>query len=206
MSVQDIAVKSLRPTQMAVGKHLVKLKRQGLRALEKRPQELVNFILAHPIRVVLGPGGHSYIIDHHHLGLALQKEHFKTAPVVVVADLSQLDAAGFWHELEQRQWLHPYDGQGVRHDTADIPQRLGDLENDPYRSLAGVVRLKGGFRKTDTPYMEFQWADYFRPQVALRLVRRDFTRAVQESLGLAEQDAARGLPGFSGGQAPPRTA
>lgn len=199
MTIQNILVKRLRPTQMTVGKHLVRLKRQGLRQLEKRPQELVNFILSHPIRVVLGPDGHSYIIDHHHLGLALQKEGFKTAPVVVADDLSKLDATDFWQELDRRQWIHPFDAQGARHDKADIPRRLRDLANDPYRSVAGVVRLKGGFRKTDTPYMEFQWADYFRPRIPQRLVRDRFAHAVHEGLALADQPGASTLPGFTGG-------
>ena len=57
MSVQSVAVKLLRPTQIAVGKRLVKMKRKGLRERERRPQELVDFILANPIRVVIGPKG-----------------------------------------------------------------------------------------------------------------------------------------------------
>ena len=42
MPLQSIAVKLLRPTQIAVGQRLVKLKRKGLRGFERQPQELVE--------------------------------------------------------------------------------------------------------------------------------------------------------------------
>ena len=55
MTVQSVPVKALRPTQIAVGLLLVKAKRKGLRDRERQPQELVDFILENPIRVVAGP-------------------------------------------------------------------------------------------------------------------------------------------------------
>jgi len=67
-------LRTLRPTQMTVGMLQVKHKRLRLRALEKRPAELLDFILEHPIRVVLGPKEKAYVIDHHHLALAIMKE------------------------------------------------------------------------------------------------------------------------------------
>src|SRR5437868_4454727 len=93
---QVIESATLRPTQMTVGLALVKLKRARLRGLEGRPAELVDFILANPIRVVLGPKSRSYVIDHHHFGLALIRENFKSAPMLVVADLSKLAGQAFW--------------------------------------------------------------------------------------------------------------
>ena len=78
---ENILLSRLRPTQLTVGRLEVKHKRKRLRALEKRPAELVDFILEMPIRVVLGPVGKAYVIDHHHLALALLKEDFQTAPM-----------------------------------------------------------------------------------------------------------------------------
>ena len=71
---------------MTVGMLQVKHKRVRLKALEKRPSELVDFIIEHPIRVVLGPKEKVYVVDHHHLALALIKERFETAPMVVEKD------------------------------------------------------------------------------------------------------------------------
>jgi hypothetical protein len=196
MTVQSIAVKLLRPTQIAVGKRLVKMKRKGLRERERKPQELVDFILANPLRVVLGPNTEIHIIDHHHLGYALMKEGFKTAPVVVEADLSNLALPEFWKTMEGKAWVHPYDGKGKLRKISDIPDDLLDMEDDPYRSLAGVVRQEGGFTKTTTPYMEFVWADYFRPLIKLKTLVADFNGSTKKAMTLACAPAAAKLPGY----------
>lgn len=197
MAIQSIAVKALRPTQIAVGKLLVKVKRRGLVERERKPQELVDFILANPIRVILGPLERHYIVDHHHLGLALLKEGFKTAPVEVLADFSKLSVPEFWKAMEGRKWIHPFDGKGKERKISDIPKKLVDMEDDPYRSLAGFVRQEGGFTKTQTPYMEFQWADYFRPLISLKAIKADFDAAVRNAKKLAVAPDAAKLPGYT---------
>lgn len=196
MTIQSLATSALRPTQIAVGWRLMKWKVKDLRKLDRKPQELVDFILENPIRVVLGPGGKAYVIDHHHLALALAREKFRTAPVVVESDLSGLAATDFWSEMQVRRWVHLFDGWGRARTVADLPAALDGLEDDPYRSLAGFVRYHGGFRKTAEPYMEFQWADYFRPQVKRSLVEGEFDRALKKALTLAHLPAARNLPGY----------
>lgn len=198
MTILSIATSALRPTQMAVGMRLVKLKAKGLRKLDRKPQELVNFILQNPIRVVLGPQQQAFVIDHHHLGLALLNEGFKTAPVVVEADLSSLSEDAFWPEMERHKWLRAVDQKGRPKTPDDIPDQLEDLEDDPYRSLAGFVRYQGGFHKTETPYMEFQWADYFRPLLKPSLLKDDFDKAIKQALKLAHAPAAQALPGYTG--------
>ena len=198
MTSQSIALAKLRPTQMTVGLRLVKLKRQRLRGLEGQPQELVDFILANPIRVVAGPRGRYFVTDHHHFGLALLRQGFKTAPMFVVEDLSHVPGKKFWAEMEKRHYVHPEDARGKMHGIKDIPKDLADLADDPYRSLAGLVREHGGFRKTEAFYMEFQWGDYFRKLVAAKQVVRDFPAAVKKAMKLAAAPEARHLPGFVG--------
>ena len=92
---ENVEISRLRPTQLTVGMLEVKVKRKRLRGLEKRPGELVAYILEVPIRVVLGPLGRVYVIDHHHLGLALLKEGFQTAPMEIEADFSHLRIRSF---------------------------------------------------------------------------------------------------------------
>ena len=87
---ENVAISKLRPTQLTIGMLEVKHKHKRLRALEKRPSELVGFILEMPIRVVLWPNKCAYVIDHHHLALGLLKEHFETAPMEIEADVSHL--------------------------------------------------------------------------------------------------------------------
>jgi hypothetical protein len=196
MTVQSVAVKSLRPTQIAVGKKLVKAKRKGLRARERKPQELVDFILENPIRAVLGPGDLLYVVDHHHLAHALLDEGFDTAPVVVIGDLTTLAMDEFWSVMEGKGWLHPFDGKGKKQPVSAIPAKIKKMEDDPYRSLAGFVRLEGGFQKTTTPYAEFVWADFYRKQIPEKMLSNAFDKAVRLAMKLASTPDAAGLPGY----------
>ena len=205
MTVQSVAVKLLRPTQIAVGMKLVKHKRKGLRERERKPQELVDFILANPIRVVAGPDAQLYVIDHHHLAHALIDEGFKTAPVIIAGDFSTFALPEFWREMEGKAWVHPYDGKGRKRSIDKIPYDVPDMEDDPYRSLAGFVRLEGGFNKTDTPYMEFVWADFYRSRIESKVLKSDYEAALHMARKLAASDDARALPGFVGPLPKPTT-
>ncbi len=196
MTIQSVAIKLLRPTQIAVGQKLVRMKRKELCRLEGKPQELIDFILVHPIKVVMGPASQVYVIDHHHLALALLKEGFKTSPVEVAADYSTLSLPDFWAKMATQQWVHPFDGKGRVMTVADIPARLEELTDDPYRSLATCVRTAGGYTKTETPFVEFRWADYFRPLVKAKLLSSDFKAGVAKAQALAHLPKAANLPGY----------
>ena len=153
-----IALSRLRPTQLTVGLLQVKHKRARLRTFEKRPAELVDFILEHPIRVVLGPASNAYVIDHHHLALALLKEEFETAPMEVEDDFSSLSLKSFWKKMQARHFLHLTDADGEKSQDIGAPQTHGGFAG-PTRiaSLAGFVRESGGFHKVRTPFAEFLW-------------------------------------------------
>jgi hypothetical protein len=86
----------------------------------------------------------------------------------------------------------------VRHYYTTLPQQLDKLVDDPYRSLAGYVRDAGGFDKTPTAFAEFIWADFFRRNVPVEDVQRNFPSAVQAALPLAQSHLAKGIPGFNG--------
>jgi len=194
----NVELARLRPTQLTVGMREVKYKRKRLRALEKRPGELVAFILEMPIRAVLGPGQRVYVIDHHHLALALLKEDFQTAPMELTADFSRLPMRTFWRRMQARQFVHLYDAKGRPQPLSALRKDLRHLQDDPYRSLAGFVRAAGGFSKTPSPFAEFQWADYFRQRIGQDWLEDHFRKAVAKALRLARHlDAAR-LPGYVG--------
>lgn len=197
----NILVARLRPTQLTVGMLEVKHKRKRLRLLEKRPGELVGFILEMPIRVVLGPAGRAYVIDHHHLALALLKEDFETAPMEIAADYSGLRGGAFWRKMRAKRYVHLYNARGEARPLSALPKSLRALKDDPYRSLAGFVRAAGGFVKTPEPYAEFAWADYFRARIEKRRLAEDFAGAVKKALRLAGSREAAGLPGYVGKQA-----
>jgi hypothetical protein len=193
---ENIALSKLRPTQLTVGMMQVKFKRKQLRALERKPGELVGFILENPIRVVLGPHERAYVIDHHHLGLALIKEHFETAPMEIEEDFSGLSVADFWKKMGARKFLHLVSASGKRKDLDALPKDLRKLQNDPYRSLAGFVRAAGGYMKVKTPFAEFKWADFYRMRISKKLVRSHFHKALARAIGMASNIDAAGLPGY----------
>ena len=192
----SVQLKHLRPTQISVGMKLVKAKRKGIRSRERQPAELVEFILANPIRVIAGPAKLFYVVDHHHLAHALLNEGFETAPVVVLGDLSQTPRGKFWSEMEAKGWVHAYDRKGVKRPISAIPRKIRDMEDDPYRSLAGFGRLDGYFLKAQTPFAEFLWADFYRTRIALKLLKKNFAKGLSHAKKLASSPDAATLPGY----------
>ena len=79
----------------------------------------------------------------------------------------------------------------MRHYYAAIPDSLGKLLDDVYRSLAGYVRDAGGYDKTPTAFAEFVWADFFRRNIAIETVRADFQTAVRAGVSLAKANLQR---------------
>jgi hypothetical protein len=190
----------LRPTQLTVGLAEVRLKREHWAQLKSKERK--KLLDSHWFPAVRGPGGKHYIVDHHHLGLALHEEGVTEVWVTSLADLSELQGETFWRVMEFHRWAHPFDQRGERRDYSRIPDQVSELRDDPYRSLAGFVREAGGYAKDAEPYTEFLWADYFRAHIPARnlagkgepLAAAALARAVE----LARSPEARYLPGWHG--------
>ncbi len=195
--LKPVPILDLRPTQMTVGLREVEARRKHWRDQGSAGKRRV-FLQKHLIPVILGPGSKHYIVDHHHLALALHKEGLKKLYVTVVADLSFVDIETFWFVLDQRDWMHPFDAKGVRRSAKAIPRSVEHLQDDPYRSLAGELRRMGGYAKDTTPFSEFLWADFLRRRIKRKLVERNFTRALERGLKLAKDKDATYLPGWCG--------
>jgi hypothetical protein len=191
-----VPIKRLRPTQITVGLAEVAIKARQWARLGKKERKIQ--VEHHIFPAVFGPGEDYYIVDHHHLGIALLEAGVDDVCVAVMDDMSWLKRPIFWRTMEFRSWSHPYDSGGNRRDYKDMPQRLADLEDDPYRGLAGLVRNAGGFAKNEAPFVEFLWADFFRPLISKQQIKQSLKRATRLGLRLARSDAARYLPGWSG--------
>ncbi|HXX50691.1 MAG TPA: ParB-like protein [Xanthobacteraceae bacterium] len=191
-----VAIDDLRPTQITVGIREVNAKRKHWRDLAAKEGGV--FLGKHMIPVVLGPKGRNYVVDHHHLARALHEEGVKEVAVTHIANLSKLDQDAFWTVMDNRSWMHPFDSNGERHHYKDIPKRVADLVDDPFRSLAGELRRAGGFAKDTTPFSEFLWADFLRRRMKRKTVDRDFDRAIQKAKKLAKGKDADYLPGWCG--------
>lgn len=191
-----VNLEKLHPTQITVGKEEVALKRKEWGKLSKKVRAAT--LNQHWFPSVSGPEGKYYIVDHHHFGLALLQEDVKNVWLLVLKDLYYLDISNFWIVMDHHQWVHPYDSRGLRREFHVVPTHLEQLQDDPYRSLAGELRRAGGFAKDIMPFTEFLWADFLRKRISSDSVKQNFAKAIAKARKLAHGQDARYLPGWTG--------
>lgn len=189
-------IEDLRPTQAVVGFREVKRKRNKIEDF-KSSHERDQYFKKNSVPVVRGPNGRYYMIDHHHFALAAYEAGYKEVYIHVVEDFSELKEKDFWQEMKIREWVYLKDN-GTLINEDDLPKNVKHLKNDPYRALAGVARGQGAFLKTDKPFAEFFWADYYRTRVSRELVENDFEAAVKEAVQVSKSIEAKSLPGYKG--------
>jgi hypothetical protein len=195
--LHTVPIADLRPTQITVGMREVHAKQKSWEGLDD-PDKRAEFLGRHMIPVIRGPKGRLYVIDHHHLSLALHNVGVESVHVTAVADLRNLADDEFWTYLDNRSWVHPYDASGRRRDFDEIPKKISGLKDDPFRSVAGELRRMGGFAKDTTPFSEFLWADFMRRRLSRSLAKDDFDKALKQALKLAKSEEASYLPGWCG--------
>jgi hypothetical protein len=192
-----VPIEKVHPTQFAVGYWEVN-QRAATIARQSR-EKLETYLKEHLALLVVGPGGTPYLVDGHHLCLAMLKA--KRGPTVearVVANWRDLPVAEFWSKMRENNYVYPYDHQGRGPlDVERLPQKVTGLADDPYRSLAWAVRERGGFQKTTVSFSEFQWANFFRKRVVIGPKPRDFRRAVKAALQISHTAEAKTLPGYT---------
>jgi hypothetical protein len=191
-----VAPADLRPTQLTVGYAEVAAKRAEWKRLSKKKRK--ELLSRHWFPGVLGPKQQRYIVDHHHLGLALLEEGVESVSLMVLRDFSYLSPAEFWRAMEFYHWAHPYDAHDQRRDDSAFPRSLSELQNDPYRSLAARVQCAGGYAKDATPYAEFMWAAFLREHFKMRKDETPSAKLVARAVTLAHGSEAGYLPGWSG--------
>lgn len=195
-TLHPIPIADLRPTQITVGMHEVKQKREHWRKLSA--EKGGAFLGRHMLPTVIGPKNRHYLTDNHHLARAMWDENVPDVLVTVVADLSRLTKPSFWRYLDNRALCHPYNDNGERVGFDEIPTSVAKLKDDPYRSLAGNLRHVGGYAKDMTPFSEFLWADFFRSRIKRRSIDTNFETALAKALVLAKSEEANFLPGWAG--------
>ena len=190
-----VGLDEIRPTQMAVGMRAVEHKR---RKVERRsgPRKMSRYLERRPIPAVVGPGDDYYIIDRHHLSLALWKSGVEEAYVTLVGDFSHLSEQRFFRLMTQLGWLNLFDATGNAVSPCRLPPTIAELQCDPYRDLAWSVRKASGFHKSMEPFAEFRWADFFRQRIPMPMLTEDFAEAHKLAMRLARSANAKSLPGF----------
>lgn len=191
-----VAITDLRPTQMTVGFREVEAKRRHWHAADEKGR--AKLLRRHVLPAVIGPKGRPYIVDHHHFARALLIEKAGPVAVFILADLSHMAKHEFWTYLDNSAWCHAYDEEGRRCALGDIPRKLADLKDDPFRSLVGALIRGGGIAKSSKPFAEFLWADYLRRRIDRTALEADFEGVTKKALKLARDKRADMLPGWCG--------
>ena len=194
--IHPVPIADLRPTQITVGMREVEAKRVAWKARDG--DKAGEFLGKHMVPVILGPKDRYYVIDHHHLTRALVEEGQETVLVTVVANLKRLEPDSFWFVMDAHNWMHPFDADGRRQGYDAIPKSVTGLVDDPFRSLAGELRLVGGYAKDTTPFSEFLWADFLRRRLKRDDVVKHFADTLAASMTLAKSEDANYLPGWCG--------
>ena len=164
-----VNIDKLHPTQVSVGYQQVDDKRQKLRDMSEARQ--MRYLEEHPVPAIRGYNEKLYIVDHHHLCMAAMLNGIDKVYVKVLNDWSQLSYVDFWKKMYDGNyvWLYDNTGNPIAIDAfpQNLPASVRGLKDDPYRSLAGLVRKAGGYKKDETLFSEFKWANMLREHKVL---------------------------------------
>ena len=192
-----VPIDKVHPTQFAVGYWEVDQRAASI--AHKSHKELETYLKEHLALLVIGPGGEPYLVDGHHLCRAMLKARKgTTVEARVEANWRNLPSAEFWNKMRENNYVYPYDNQGRGPlDVAQLPKKVTELTDDPYRSLAWAVRDRGGFQPTTISFSEFQWANFFRKRIGIGPKPEDFNKAVNAALRISHAAEAKDLPGYT---------
>jgi len=184
---------------------------------------------------VLSPSGKIHITDVHHFSRSVLESKFpdnlKDIYVEITEDYSNLGSkAEFWCKMISKNTVWLYDEKGNQPINPMFIPPIGDLVNDPYRTLAWQARRGGGYGKADgVNYQEFMWANFFREHIPFNSSKnaaepvswtwcqaspysyyecdqnenQELVRILPFALILARSDAAKYLPGWGTGTIDP---
>ena len=113
------------------------------------------------------------------------------------------DPEKFWPRLVDLKKVHLKDKDGIVIAPDALPRSLEQLPDDPYRTLAWMVRKKGGFCRgimDQREFAEFIWADFMRGRAEFPAtqVAAAPDKLLKLALKLAKSPAAEAMPGYVG--------
>ena len=187
----------VHPTQFALGLHDVEKKRAKITAIKDSPKELQDYLQKNKFRAVKGPEETFYIVDGHHRCRALAEESIDKVYLEIIEDESGMTRTDFWQKMARRHLVWPYDENGDGPlDPLSIPGNVLNLSDDPYRAIAEDALDEGAYEKTDVPFQQFMWANFYRKRIDRSLVRSDYAAALKKAKSISHEPAAKDLPGY----------
>lgn len=112
---------------------------------------------------------HYFCIDRHHSIMACHQMGIQEVHCHLIQDWSDLQHDEFWKKMEESNLCFLYDNQNKKQDPEKLKKHVSQLDNDPYRSLAFLLRYNRILTKDETiPFVEFKWAQFLRKYVKIR--------------------------------------
>ena len=194
-------VLELKPMQIPAGMYEVQDKARDVRDMKKK--EVENWLREKSVPILEDYKARKRPVDHHHEARSTWEadydevythHYFDDALHRKIKGLSRDEfyavtrAMGLFYDRDQY-------GAGP-HDPNHLPEDVRGMADDPFRSVAWQVRKRGGYEKSDEPFAEFQWAQYFRERLKTYPTRADFEKAVVEAMRLVHDAAAKNLSGY----------
>lgn len=203
---------NLQVTQFLYGRPGVLNRKKELMSLSF--EDLNTYIKERSIPYVMGPDGRKYIIDRHHFSLSLyelkdnlfEKFGHRATDIEVYfqevlfedLDTELLERNSFIKLMMENKLAYLRSGEEFK-SFDELPKSVGELREDYYRGLSWLVRKSGAYKKTDTPFAEFYWADYLKKQLNItdnQFSKKNIKKAIRASI--ISNDYNSSLPGFRG--------
>lgn len=83
----------------------------------------------------------------------------------------------FWRQMKENNFVYLKKQDGSEINPRDLPNRIEDLQDDPFRSFAYFFRDFGGYDKVSIPFLEFMWGDFLRKKMSLDEIKMPMTVA-----------------------------
>jgi len=192
----EVAIDQLRPTQAGIGQLQVDEEQKKL--ADKSAKKLEKYAVKKEIPVVISPQGEYWLVDRHHLTRTLWQLGVKKTTVKVIAHLQ--DKATFWPQMEKNHWVWLKNEKGQSITPEQLPKRIADLPDYPYRSLAGQLQDEGYFdKKKQVYFVEFAWASWLGEKMGWQSVNAgNLKERLNQAKTLACEPDAKTLPGYPG--------
>ncbi|MEO0461141.1 MAG: ParB/Srx family N-terminal domain-containing protein [Myxococcota bacterium] len=198
----------LAPTQPTIGRFEVLLKSDrfklmGPRALDGYLEEKRSKGKA--VQVVKGLHRYYVVDGHHTLTAMLAGDAPPELDLDLRADHSGMGPDAFWQRMLDDGLVHTR-ALGAPVEVSQLPSSFDRLVDDPFRSIAWLIRKMGAFEDLKRPYQEFAVADFLREHMHFAPTRNyEYEIASLRAFelmrsSLAEERAhADGRLGFLGG-------
>lgn len=137
-----VPLEKLFPSQIRFSRVLVEKKKLRIQKTNSLPNDLpsnssLNSTKIDSLPVVKSCFGY-VLVDSHHELIAHKELGSKEFPIRIVEDFSLLEESSFWKKMEEKNYSHLLDWEGLKVD----PPLFKDLKDDPNRFLAHLICRK----------------------------------------------------------------